>query len=217
MSRIEPRFLGRPANSVPIKQCRYTEKERFFRALFPVEIFLWKSFEKKSSFRAISHVKIVSGTACGGRSLCGSWCLSVLSATSISDWSSGLTRFLRGWQIASPAEDKSEAACGWTSAMDPDRVRQTGKYSYSQLYRNTTCMAKERDVTRKRVHFPSSRVNLQTLFPLRSDRSCLPTYWPSLWNHKGKGKASPLQAWTGPEGSRRLRLQDFKTIGTCRW
>ena len=32
--------------------------------------------------------------------------------------------------------------------------------------------------------------------------------------HKGKGKAIPLQAWTGREGSRRLRLPDFKTIGT---
>jgi hypothetical protein len=32
-----------------------------------------------------------------------------------------------------------------------------------------------------------------------------------------KGKAIPIQAWTGPEGSRRLRLPDFKTIGTCRW
>jgi len=31
---------------------------------------------------------------------------------------------------------------------------------------------------------------------------------------KGKGKAIPLQAWTGPEGSRRSRLPDFKTIGT---
>jgi hypothetical protein len=29
-----------------------------------------------------------------------------------------------------------------------------------------------------------------------------------------KGKSIPLQAWTGPEGSRRLRLPDFKTIGT---
>ena len=29
-----------------------------------------------------------------------------------------------------------------------------------------------------------------------------------------KGKAVPLQAWTGPEGSRRLRLPDFKTAGT---
>ena len=35
--------------------------------------------------------------------------------------------------------------------------------------------------------------------------------------NKGKGKAIPLQAWTGPEGSRRLRLPDFKTISTCRW
>jgi len=29
-----------------------------------------------------------------------------------------------------------------------------------------------------------------------------------------KGKAIPLQAWTSPEGSRSLRLPDFKTIGT---
>jgi len=29
-----------------------------------------------------------------------------------------------------------------------------------------------------------------------------------------KGKAIPLQALTGPEGFRRLRLPDFKTIGT---
>jgi len=27
-------------------------------------------------------------------------------------------------------------------------------------------------------------------------------------------KAIPLQAWRGPEGSRRLRLPDFKTIGS---
>jgi hypothetical protein len=29
---------------------------------------------------------------------------------------------------------------------------------------------------------------------------------------KGKTKEIPLQALTGPEGSRRLRLPDFKTI-----
>jgi len=28
-----------------------------------------------------------------------------------------------------------------------------------------------------------------------------------------KGKAIPLQTWTGPEGSSRLRHPDFKTIG----
>jgi hypothetical protein len=31
---------------------------------------------------------------------------------------------------------------------------------------------------------------------------------------QAKAKAIPLQALTGPEGSRRLRLPDFKTIGT---
>jgi hypothetical protein len=31
------------------------------------------------------------------------------------------------------------------------------------------------------------------------------------------GKAIPIQAWTGPEGSRRLRLPDFMTICTWRW
>jgi len=29
-----------------------------------------------------------------------------------------------------------------------------------------------------------------------------------------KVKAIPLQAWTGPEGFKRLRLPDFKMIGT---
>jgi len=28
------------------------------------------------------------------------------------------------------------------------------------------------------------------------------------------GKAIPLQTWTGPEGSRKLRLPDLKKIGT---
>jgi hypothetical protein len=28
-----------------------------------------------------------------------------------------------------------------------------------------------------------------------------------------KGKAIPLEAWKGPQGSKRLRLPDFQTIG----
>jgi len=31
-------------------------------------------------------------------------------------------------------------------------------------------------------------------------------------NVKGKGKAVPLQAWSGPEGSRKLRFPDFMTM-----
>jgi len=32
-----------------------------------------------------------------------------------------------------------------------------------------------------------------------------------------KGRAIHIQAWTDPEGSKSMRLQDFKTIGTWRW
>jgi len=32
-----------------------------------------------------------------------------------------------------------------------------------------------------------------------------------LYARKGKGKAVPLQAWSGPEGSRNLRFPDFTT------
>ena len=40
-------------------------------------------------------------------------------------------------------------------------------------------------------------------------------FWAYLQCHSlhinGKGKAVPLQAWTGPEGSRKLRFPDFVT------
>jgi len=36
---------------------------------------------------------------------------------------------------------------------------------------------------------------------------------PDGSSHYTALKAIPLQAWTGPEGSRRLRLPDFKAVG----
>ena len=43
-------------------------------------------------------------------------------------------------------------------------------------------------------------------------------YYCNLFSEKSalhiKGKAIPLHAKTGPEGSRRLRLPDFKTVST---
>ena len=44
-------------------------------------------------------------------------------------------------------------------------------------------------------------------------------FWSSaaFCNYVEKRKAIPLQAWTGPEGFRRLRLPDFKTIGSRMW
>jgi hypothetical protein len=36
----------------------------------------------------------------------------------------------------------------------------------------------------------------------------------TLLHSESKNKAIPVQPWRGPEGSRRLRLPDFKTIDT---
>ena len=40
----------------------------------------------------------------------------------------------------------------------------------------------------------------------------VPTLNTDLYAVKGKGKAVPLQAWSGPEGSRKLRFPDFMTM-----
>ena len=51
----------------------------------------------------------------------------------------------------------------------------------------------------------------------KNRRKCLQNIeWMSC-SKLHKGKAIPLQAWTGPEGSRRLRFPDFKTVNTWRW
>ena len=48
------------------------------------------------------------------------------------------------------------------------------------------------------------------LVPILRTRGAVP---PHLHNVIAR-KAIPFQAWTGPEGSKSLRLQDFKTFGT---
>ena len=47
--------------------------------------------------------------------------------------------------------------------------------------------------------------------PLYGEQSCDFTcsFYHDIW--KGKGKAVLLQAWSGPEGSRKLRFPDFMT------
>jgi hypothetical protein len=54
-------------------------------------------------------------------------------------------------------------------------------------------------------------MNCKDLPQRHVDSARLPTYNDF---QIGNGKAIPLQALTGPEGSRRFRLPDFKTIGT---
>jgi hypothetical protein len=48
----------------------------------------------------------------------------------------------------------------------------------------------------------------------RKERRCISETGRKIGRIKGKTKAIPLQTWTGTQGYRRLRLPDFKTIGT---
>jgi len=48
-------------------------------------------------------------------------------------------------------------------------------------------------------------------------RATFPTHLTLLDFSNKKGRAVPLQVWTDPEGSRRLRLPDLKTFGTWSW
>jgi hypothetical protein len=60
---------------------------------------------------------------------------------------------------------------------------------------------------------PSSNILLKKLtVPQLVNK--FPTFYGTLRFIMVRGIAIPLQAWTGPEGSRRLRLPDFNTIGT---
>ena len=65
--------------------------------------------------------------------------------------------------------------------------------------------------------FTHSTINNSSLLTNSTHHSLLREYDSMLYSY-GKGKeAIPVQARTGPEGSRRLSLLDFKTIGTWRW
>jgi hypothetical protein len=57
-------------------------------------------------------------------------------------------------------------------------------------------------------------INFIKFYVLKHKHVFLYTPSPDTLN---KGKAIPLQALTGPEGSRRLGLPYFKTIGIWRW
>ena len=56
------------------------------------------------------------------------------------------------------------------------------------------------------VYYPCRWGTYQTYQNFQGTRTC-----------HGKDKTIPVQAWRGREGSRRLRLPNFKPIGTWRW
>ena len=82
----------------------------------------------------------------------------------------------------------------WSSAADIDILRAEINLSYARMV-DTLVGAR-------------TSVNL-LMFPSNAILTCS--------KKNIKGETIPLQAWTGLEGSRSVRLQDLKTIGTWRW
>jgi hypothetical protein len=59
----------------------------------------------------------------------------------------------------------------------------------------------------------SYNLNIKHLLQFQESMETL-TFKMLILLNLGKGPAIPVQAWTGPDGSRRLRLSDFLIIGT---
>jgi hypothetical protein len=74
----------------------------------------------------------------------------------------------------------------------------------------------ERSKIKKTIMLPSVAVcaNLPYMCLAQCRYCCQTLLQLMLYDIKDNGKAIPLQARTGPEASRRLRIADFKTIGT---
>jgi hypothetical protein len=76
--------------------------------------------------------------------------------------------------------------------------------------------------TKQEIHVDKSRqigylyfsfaAHVSTLVHLKPTSFTLENARPFSRDIKGEGKAIPLQALTGPEVSRRLKLPDFKTV-----
>jgi hypothetical protein len=105
-----------------------------------------------------------------------------------------------------------KGACSWRHALDPGCCSQN---TTKQI--NACCMC-----CWYTSHFmcPHSRklqaVDVRPILFTTTTGRLSGQHW-SRHIFKYKGKPIPLQALTGPEGSRRLGLPDFKTIGTWRW
>jgi hypothetical protein len=83
------------------------------------------------------------------------------------------------------------------------------KQIMSKIYK--PYIERSRYSTRLRAGWPGVRISSRQKFFSKPPRPALGNIRPLIkWV---KGKAIPLQAWTGPGGYRRLRLTEFKIIG----
>jgi len=107
----------------------------------------------------------------------------------------------------SPEEDRpvSEALAEFGIAVDKDNIFCVTTGNGQKLW---VCPVKDCDRMYPRQSM--LKVHILSHFNVRPFRVSMYTS-PGQFNELGKGKAVPLQAWTGPEGSRKLRFPDFVT------
>jgi len=105
--------------------------------------------------------------------------------------------------------DSKRTAPPEQDARDPNQVRAAANGSLDSV-----------SDTPRRCIWPrlaaSVNRNFDEKFLAGADLECVSKPSDTVWSGVllRDIRAIPLQAWTGPEGSRRLRIPDFKTIGT---
>ena len=146
-----------------------------------------------------------------------------------------LSHFLRKFNSLSLVKQKKNYryTCVWQAA-ELNRVTQSFEYFQSHIIQReqyTVCFISFRrshsfircnwyvDTVELHTGMPYMRQHFTHLGSLQILR-CFRGTTENLCNYKvrqQKGRATPLQPWTDPEGSSRLRLTDFKAICTWRW
>jgi len=83
------------------------------------------------------------------------------------------------------------------------------------LYRSLGGHQSRSGIVRKKI--APTGIQSRTFHPVASRYAdwTIPANIHRVYSHENK--AVPVQVWTGPEGSRRLRLPDFRTLGKWKW
>jgi hypothetical protein len=71
-------------------------------------------------------------------------------------------------------------------------------------------------VTKLKIHYYTTHCTEENLYSIKLaiNGLLLPLALLLVTKQQGKSKATPVQAYSGSEGSRRFTLPDFETIGT---
>ena len=153
------------------------------------------------------------------------WGLSQVSSCGICGWTKWhRDRFLSGYFIFPSSVSYHQCSILIHSSIADARyslkapLRKTHEFWWTAWTSNRTLCATQNCVTANRtgrIHTAYTCEDCPVFISLF--RCFCICFFLSFFLCTVKGKAIPLQVWTGPEGSRCLRLPDFKTVSTWKW